>query len=326
MFGKRIRRFGMVAALMAALGMGFTACTEQATTSDMCAYTQGDGANGNDAKVHKVYYPNQRVDRGVSEKSFFFPCNARNLRFTPGSTDVNAKGEPISYIIARTNTGVEVRVELTAYWTLNQDRDVLIRDTIPLMAKSQAATSDPNVRNANFSTDGWSRGLLGENLTPKLQSTTFDVIGAMGDDVWKNPKLKADVAKKVSDQFMINVKAATGTTSDVFCGSGESSGWKNPDAPGADGNTYNCGNIRIDVTLIEPTDNTLLTNQAKASQADEEAATNEKILEAAKKKYGPDAGKYLAQQDAIKACKEAGMKVCSVGENGGVTVSTGSKE
>lgn len=305
-----IRNTAIVGTLVLAGGL-LAGCS--ATSNDMCAYTQGDETV--DAKIHDIYYPGVSISPQSNKKVYYFPCNARNLRFVDGSTDVRADGEPIGRIVTRTSTGTQVSVELTAYWTLNQDREVLKNTTIPLMMKYQAASDDSNVRNANFATNGWSKGLLGENMTPIMESVTRDVIKTSDDTVFTDPAQKRIVAEKVSKQFMENVKVATGSTSDVFCGSGESSGWEDPNNPG--NGKYTCGSVRIDVTEIVETDTSRLDARAREARAEAEGRANKAQLDAAKAKYGDKAEEVLGDLDRIKACKDAGLQICSTG---GVTV------
>ena len=299
--------------------VGLAGCSNTAaTTSDMCAYVQGDGQNGNDATVRRIVYPNQQANDDPREKVFFFPCNQRNVRFTPGSGDLYSNGQPLTYITARNKNGNEVRVDLTAYWTPNQDKEVLMKTTIPILQKYNAAVSDPSVRTENFATPGWT-GWLAENVIPTLESSTRDIVREGGNELWEDSEQKQQLAVAVAEAFMRDFKTTTGTTKDVICGSGESSGWSNPNTPGE--GTFNCGTIRIKVDRIEPLNTGLLDAKARADQASAVAAANAAELEAAKAKYGEKAGEVLGQLDVIRACREAGMTSCATNVNGGVSVS-----
>lgn len=312
----RSRVLLLIGALAALLLGGVVACgTPQATASDMCAYTQGTGSDGADADVHEVYYPGQQFTKSQRENSYYFPCNARNIRLEPGSTDVDAQGNKVSSVIARTSTGNEVSVDVVMYWTLNEDKAVLKNVFIPWCNKYQCASGDSNVRNENFSTNGWSLGVLGENAVPFFQNAVKDVVRTYGDDAWKNPDVKTELTGKISERFMTAFHAATGSTEDVFCGSGESSGWSGDVGT----STYNCGSVRISVNNIVPTDSSLLGNDARTAKADSDKAANQAQLDAAKAKYGDAAEQVLGYLDIIQACKDAGMTVCSAG---GITVGT----
>jgi hypothetical protein len=304
-------------ALLALFGGMIVACgSPSATSSDMCAYTQGTGQSGADADVHEIYYPGEQFTVGQKENAYYFPCNARNIRLEPGSTDVDAQGNQVSSVTARTSTGNLVTIDVVMYWTLNEDKDVLKNVFIPWCNKYQCASSDSSVRNDNFSTNGWSLGILGENGVPFFQNAVKDVVQAQDDNIWKNPAdAKADLASKISQRFMDSFHAATGSTENVFCASGESSGWSGDVGT----SSYNCGSVRISVNNIVPSDSSLLDNAARMAKAESDKAANQAQLDAAKAKYGDAAPQVLGYLDIIQACKAAEMTVCSAG---GMTVGT----
>jgi hypothetical protein len=311
-------------ATLAIIGLGtaltISACTStpMATTSDMCAYTQGTGRDGADALVHKVYYPGQQFSKDSRENTFTFPCNARNIRFANGSTDVWADGNRIGTITARTKDGTEVLIDIRMDWTLNQTEDVLKNVFVPICKKANCASTNSDVRNDNFSTDGWSKGLLGENATPTFYNATIDVVREYGDEVWTNPVLKDEVGQKVSMLFMQRFHANTGSTKDMFCGSGDSSGWS-----GAVGtSTFNCAPVRVTAEHIEVKDKSRLDAQAREAKAKAEQAANAAELTAAKAKYGTEAEKVLGDLARIQACRDAGMTQCGVN---GFNVGTATK-
>ena len=304
----------LILAALATIGIGaaltISGCTStpMATTSDMCAYTQGTGRDGADALVHKIYYPGQQFSKNSQENTFTFPCNARNIRFTNGSTDVWADGNRVVAITARTKDGTEVLVDIRMDWMLNQTEDVLKTVFVPLCKKANCASTNADVRNDNFATDGWSKGLLGENATPTFYNAVIDVVRGYGDEVWNNPALKDEVGQKVSALFMQRFHANTGSTKDMFCGSGESSGWS-----GAVGtSTFNCAPVRVTTERIEVKDKSRLDAQGREAKAKAEQAANTAELTAAKAKYGAEAEKVLGDLARIQACHDAGMIQCGV--------------
>jgi hypothetical protein len=295
--------------LLGLASLGLTACdTPMATSGDMCAYTVGDGLNGHDAKVGEIYLPNQKFTQHDGEKTMFFPCNSRNLRFENGTTDTDAQGKPIGPLQVYTSTGTSVTVAVRIDWTLNEGKDILKSVFIPWCSKYDCASADPTVRSDNFSTNGWTKGLLGENAVPVLTSSVTDTIQGMDDSVWKDASKKADTASAISAAFMKNIRATMGSTVDLFCGSGESSGWSG--AKPGEGN-FKCAPVRVTISSIQPTDKSLLDIQAQQAKAAMQKIANEKDLDAAKARYGSSAEQTLSDLDKIKACAES-SKECNV--------------
>lgn len=301
-------------------GLGLTACVmpNEATTSDMCAYTQGTGSGGADAKVHEVYYPGQQFTVNSRENAYWFPCNMRNLRMTEGSTDTWANKQPLGPLTVRTANNTPVKVSASMFWTLNQDKKVIEEVFIPLCNKYNCASSDANLRNANFSTDGWSFGLLGENAAPAFKQAIEDSVRAMNDSVWSDPAKKIELGQGISAAFMKTFHGYTGSTADLFCGSGETSGWTGEVGT----STFRCGNVRIVVDSVVPADSQLLDIQARKAKAEQEKAANVAELDAAKAKYGDNASSVLGDLDRIKACGDAKVSCVFTQGNNGVSVPT----
>lgn len=305
----RTKTKSLIALSALGLSLGLAACgSSAATSSDMCAYTQGTGQNNADAKVHKVYLPGEQFTKEVDENAFFFPCNSRNLRLMPGSTDVTADNKPVTSVAAYTKTGTKVIVDIRMDWMLNQDREVLEKVFIPFCAKYQCASGDAATRNDNFSTDGWSRGFLGENAVPALQTSTRDAIRTLDDKAWSDPTQKKVISAAVAQQFMDGFRATLGSTKDIMCGSGETSGWSGETL--GEG-TFKCAPVRVTVEDIKPADAALLDIQSRSAKANQEKEANNKELDAAKAKYGDKASEILGDLDRIEACAKY-SKECNV--------------
>lgn len=295
---------------MLAVAPALTGCAYVATTTDMCAYTQGDGSGGRDASIHEVFYPGQKAEKSNYELIFYFPCNQRNIRLMDGTTDVNAKGEPVGPVTSRTLDKIEVRTAVRMDWTLNQTKDILKGVFFPLCNKYSCATDNDKLRNANFSTDGWSMGFLGENATPAFQKAVRDTLAQFTYTQAQDPRVQNDeLNKAISAAFMSNMRATTGSTKDLMCSSGETSGWSNPATPGQ--GTYQCGPVRITVDSILATDPQITQLEQEKTKAEQAKDVNQKLLEAAKAKYGDKAEEILGQIDIAKAACE-GDKNCTV--------------
>jgi hypothetical protein len=295
--------------LAALASVALTACdTPRATSGDMCAYTVGNGQGSNDARVKEIHYPNEQFKQHDGENTMFFPCNTRNLRFEEGTTDTDAQGKPLGPLQVFTSTGTKVTVSARIDWTLNEDKNILTNTFLPWCSKYDCASSDPTVRSENFSTNGWTKGLLGENQVPVFTTSITDTIKSMDDSVWKEVDKKDAAASAISAAFMKGIRATMGSTADLFCGSGESSGW----ASGKPGEgDYHCGPVRVRISGIQPTDSKLLELQAQQAKAELQKDTNLKELDAAKARYGSNAEQTLSDLDKIKACAETG-KECNV--------------
>jgi hypothetical protein len=286
-----------------------TACdTDRATSGDMCAYTVGNGQNGHNASVNEVHYPNDQFKQHDGENTMFFPCNSRNLRFEEGTTDTDAQGKPLGPLRVYTSTGTQVLVSARIDFTINEDKAIIKDAFLPWCSKYRCASDDPNVRSENFAVDGWTRGLLGENHVPVLATSITDTIKGMDDSVWKEVDKKDAAASAISASFMKGIRATMGSTADLFCGSGESSGWSGKKAGEGD---YRCAPVRVTISGIQPTDSKLLELQAQQAKAELQKETNLKDLDAAKARYGSNAEQTLSDLDKIKACAETG-KECNV--------------
>lgn len=295
--------------LLALASISLTACDKpMATSGDMCAYTVGTGQNGHDAKVGEISLPNLKFTQHDNEESMFFPCNSRNLRFEEGTKDTDAQGNLLHPLQVYTSTGTQVTVAVRIDWTLNESKDVLTNAFLPWCSKYKCASNDPNVRSDTFSTDGWSKGLLGENAVPVLASSVTDTIHAMDDSVWKDVNKKTDAASAISAAFMKNIRATMGSTGDLFCGSGESSGWSGANPGEGD---FKCAPVRVRIDDIQPTDKSLLDIQAQQAKSEMQKVANQKELDAAKARYGSSAEQTLGDLDRIKACAQS-SKECNV--------------
>lgn len=306
---KTVFRIVATVGLVALAGVSLTACDKpMATSGDMCAYTVGTGQNGHDAKVNQIFLPNQQFTQHDNETTMFFPCNERNLRFEDGSRDTDAQGKPLTPLQVYTSTGTKVTVAVRIDWTLNETAGTLTNTFLPWCSKYKCASDDPNVRSDTFSTDGWSKGFLGENAVPVLASDVADTIRSMDDTAWKDVDKKSEIASAISAAFMKHIRSTMGSTADLFCASGESSHWTGAKPGEGD---YQCAPVRVSINSIQPTDTTLLDIEAQQAKAGMQKTANEKELDAAKARYGSSAEQTLGELDKIKACAQS-SKECNV--------------
>lgn len=301
---KRRRSPALLIALvlaMVAVAFGAAACADEdvSTTSAAIGFVYGDGSSGRDSKLHKIIWPDQKVSVGVNEYVVYVPGNARNYIINDGKVtgpDGNKLGDRHTPIVVRTSNNTPVKVQLSAYWTLNQSEPSL-RKFAELCFKYSCATSAQDAQSSNFApSPGWN-GLLLENFNTALEAVARQQVATVGDDIWRTQDQVAykKLGEAMSAAFADAVRARTGYTEDLFCGSGSSSGWSDPAKPGT--GTFTCGSVRIVIDKVDA------QNEDQAEVASQEQADKDRRARA-ERLYGPDkAGIFLGIQDIIRECQ-----------------------
>lgn len=303
----RVRRTAIVA-LGAVLAMtGLAGCNNTKTSAAECAYVIQNGYF--DAKhIQDIVLPGNRVNTHNTQVSYV-PCNARNFIITTRK-DVGDRSDPVRAKTAadlHTSTpAMPVVIQLTAYFQLNQHDKEAMKDFYGFCQKYDCfGSADEISHSANFASDGW-RGLLRENFSFAIDRTAVQAVQQFGPDLWNNRAEWPKVADMLSTDFANQIKTSTGSKYDYFCASGAGT---------------ECKPVRFTIEDIEPADpavkaiydqQVLVGNQKALSLA--QKAANQAALDAAKAKYGPNAGAILGQLDVINACKSTGGTcVVSVG-------------
>ncbi len=291
----------------------FSACSDVATTSQSCAFIVGDGGESGDANVHDVVYSGQRASQGTNESVVYVPCNSRNYIINAKNSK-NANGDTIGDyhkpINAVTSDGTRVGMWLTATWTLNQDKDVMLKNFYPFCEKYQCFSSTQDGKdNVNSATVGWNK-MLGENMPFAIGATARQVMPGHSDSVWKTDSGWDKIAIEMSDKFADNLRKQTGFGADLICGSGDVSQWADPQKPGK--GKFTCGKVRFVINSIEPTDPTQQKLVDQQTKAELEQRSNQASLTAAKKKYGSNGGNWLGMQDTIDKCNKVSSAKCVV--------------
>lgn len=222
------------------------------------------------------------------------------------SANGNVIGDRIQPITATTESGVEIQVTLTAYWTLNQS-DSAMRNFYNVCFKYRCASDSDIAGDANNSTPGWN-DMLGENFNPALErATKLSTIKAL-DSIWskRDPGQFQALADNISKAFADEVRKTVGYQDDLFCGSGNSQ-WSELDKPGE--GTFTCSPVRIVIDDVR-------RGQIRADESTRGAADiNAQRLKNAEALYGPGAGYWLALQDLVDKCKAAST-VCVINFGG----------
>lgn len=315
-------------------GLALSGCSAKAQ-ADQCAFVVGNGV-GDTRQVKHVELPGEKVNKGDDE-DYYIPCNARNYIIT-NDPDAGDRHTPIQ---ARTGDAVQdtvsgqsagtlipgtpVNIQLSMFWTPNQDKAVL-KDFWAFCRKYSCATSDPAGDNTeNFASPGWN-GMLRENFPFALQRAANTVLREFKPDVWNQPAVWQTVADKLGPAFMDQIRAASGTTHDFFCSSAS---------------FRSCQPVKITVEDISPVDpkvRTLVNDQINIQReaandiarikAQENVLVEQKKLAQKQSDLYSEPGyaqerKYDTLLKAIRECKASGG-TCIInlgGQDVGVNVS-----
>jgi hypothetical protein len=294
-----MKKFTSVAAglvVMAVTALGLTACGGTATPTGMCAWVVGDGQNGRDAKVKKTLYPDEKVEKGGDEIAQFVPCGPRNYIVTDGSTDLGDRRTPIE---ATTASNTPVKVQVSAFWQLNQQQDALSKFK-EFCNKYTCYTTTAEAGKSNFASDGWN-GMLAENMGPAIEAATKVAMKTVPDEIWKtkDPELTKKLATDLSASFMEALRVRTGYNVDLFCGSGNS-GWDNLEKR----ENFTCTNVRFEVTDVSARDSQAQNNANVQSQEELTKKANQSRYDSSVPLYGTDTGRWLGVQDSVKSCPQ----------------------
>jgi hypothetical protein len=201
-----------------------------------------------------------------------------------------------------TKDDTRIKVSYNAKWTVTRDKEIFKTSFMDLCNKLSCYITDDPELDDKGSTPGWDR-LLRENIqvpmTKAIQATSQE----FNDEIWRKDTKWTEFGAAVSERFAIEFRQATGlANSDVFCGTGDLSYFKNE----KDLTGFVCGPITVTIYDIEPADKNLrkMEDNRAAAKASKEA--NAQILDAATVLYGDraTAAAAIATQKAIEACND----------------------
>ena len=309
----KIKNLGVAAGVLGALLL--TGCSQAATSPDMIAVVSGNGKDGNDAKVHEVVLPGQRVNIAMDENVVYFPGNSRN--YVIDSRKAKEEVDRVTPSEGRTSEGTPVKVNLRAQWMVNQDQKIIADKFFPYCQKFVCASPDPAERGERSSTAGWVT-MLNEDMAPAIDNAVREAMPNFDDTIWTEQKGWSELAASISDEFPASMSATTGYTDDLYCGSGDSSGWDSG-TPGE--GTFTCGPVRFTILSVEAANPAQQKSNTEADAATRQKVTNKAVREAAEEKYGSNAGEVLGQLDVIEKCAAAQAN-CTIilGGNSGLPV------
>jgi len=345
---KNKRRTLAVFGIAAVAAASLTACdsTYAAATATQCAAIVGVGGADHDNKVvdrniHKILFPGQTVQLADSEGTptevaQYFACGPRNYKINDGSIkDANghAVGDRDKPTVVWTKAAdgkpsIQLNIWSTTYWTPNQGH---LFEFYALCAKYPCYTEDAGkAAQANYSEPGWN-GMLGENFGGTIDTgATFIVNGSTKElpqgftsDLVQNTNDWVKLGDAMSADFMTRIHSVTGISGvDLFCGSGNGGGWKDPAKPGQ--GEFTCLNVHTVIDKVEETDVNLRNARSASSANALQQQVNEQRVAQAKTLYGENWGYFLGVQDTIDKCKQGGQQVCVINfGNGNVSVPVG---
>jgi len=142
-------------------------------------------------------------------------------------------------------------------------------------------------------------------------------------DLVQNTNDWVKLGDAMSADFMTRIHSVTGISGvDLFCGSGNGGGWKDPAKPGQ--GEFTCLNVHTVIDKVEETDVNLRNARSASSANALQQQVNEQRVAQAKTLYGENWGYFLGVQDTIDKCKQGGQQVCVINfGNGNVSVPVG---
>jgi hypothetical protein len=300
---KHNKLFSIIALLVIASSL-LTAC--QGTSVASCAVLVGDGYP--DAVVDAVYYPGQSYsDPGTDHVIRFLPCGDRNYLITDGSKASNGitVGDETTLLQAKTSTGTDVLIGISAYFQLNQSLEAMQAFYAYQYKFGAASNQDVSGGAVNNSTPEW-LDMLGETFGPAMDRTVKECTFLTGDSIWQNgdPEQKKVLKECVVTNLKAKLRIPTGYSNvDFFCGANGSE-WANPGKPGE--GTFSCAPIDIEIDLVKKN-----PDQSNAStQGSTDLATQRRLV--GEELYGKDrAGCVLALIDIVTECNK-GTNSCNL--------------
>lgn len=296
-----------VLAMMATLPFALASCQDTKAFPSQCAYIIGNGS-GDSHQIKQIIRPGGQVHKG-DDIAEFVPCNSRNFIVT-AQADTGDRKEPALGRTAASASAPALPVKgyLRSYFTLNQSNDAL-RAFLPFCEKYGCYETDPDkvTGGSNYSTPGWN-GMLRENYSLVIDKVFRDAVAKQPPNIWQDQASWPKVAEYMSAHFAEEMRSATGSQENFFCGSWSKNGER----------TETCTPVRFDIDSISPQDDQVATIQQQTALAQQQKALNDAKAKATASRYGPLSNYYNGLQDTIAACKEAGQS-CTIIVGGGNT-------
>ena len=274
--------------------VALTACSEAKSYPSEIQFVVGKG--GGDAhKIKKIVYPGEKAKTDGDEESWYVPGNARNFIIT-NSEDRGDRKQPVQAYTAgsATNPAMQVNIYLSAYWSLNQNEDVL-RQFLPFCEKYTCYSKDHDDNDSNFASKGWN-GMLAENFSPAIDRAVIGQISNFDSSLYSDPAKWQELADLLGPAFMNEVKKgwASESTADFFCGNGSAARDKNVE----------CTPVRFVIDKIEPVDPRVVKISQDRQALEQQKSLNAAQIAQAQEKYGTSSGYFLGMMDLLQQCAD----------------------
>ena len=306
--GEYPRRFVKAVVALAVLGLfalGLSACSAKAYP-DQCALIVGSGA-GDAHNIKKVFLPGEKVEKG-DDQSYFLPCGERNYQIQSHNGD-----DPDTTYLTGTTAGdsdipgIPVKVQLSMYFTLNEDKDSLKEFWVDLCRKYKCASTsadEGDQSSTRQSVPGW-LDLLQQNFTPALQRATRQAVSDFGPDLWQQQGQSAwpKLGDEISKDFMAQIKSMTNASHPFFCAT-------------SSGTNGACKPVTVNINKVDPADPSVIKIYNEGIQQDQQKGLNEKKVAQAKELYGDNWAYVLGMEDLINACNGNPKATCIVSLGG----------
>lgn len=304
-------------------------CGTSSTYTFQCAFVTGRGPSDTQ-EIKQVLLPGEKVVRDPDDQDWYVPCNDRNFII-----DKEGNGDwPIS-LAGRTlpdqegGLGIAVNGEVSTYWELNRDREVLalfFEYCMKFFCADPDGSSYETQAATNNASAGWMEMLF--ETDPTALDRAFKVALAQFDvSIVDEPGRWHELAAAMQAPYMAELRRVTGSTDvDLFCASGSFE-------------TGTCAPINISIDELIIVDPAVVGNRTEQARRladlrlnldriEDERALFEQQQELendqadhiaslyAQPGY-PDERRYQAQLEMIEACVAAGQKcVILIGQDG----------
>ncbi|KKT71943.1 MAG: hypothetical protein UW68_C0052G0008 [Candidatus Collierbacteria bacterium GW2011_GWB1_44_6] len=190
-------------ALFVIASMVLAACGAFTASPGFCGLYMGDGTYDND--IDKIIYPGQEIPNTLEDyhKIMYLPCNERNYLINSGK-EQHIDGSPIgdlhTPLEAKTSSGTDVFVEISVYWTLNQNFDAMT-GFYAYQLKFKAASETDISGDENSSTPGWNK-MLGETMLPAVKRSIVEAMSLTSDAIWQSNDVDQ---RTIAEEYAISV-------------------------------------------------------------------------------------------------------------------------
>lgn len=302
------------------VGGFLVACGTTSTYPFQCAFVTGRGVSDT-FEIKTVLLPGEKVTRDGDDEDWYVPCNDRNFivdKEGNGDWSISMEGRTIPDVEG--GLGIEVWGEMSTYWELNRDREVLeifFEYCQKFTCADAESSSYSSQAGTNNSSAGWMEMLY--ETDPGALDRAFKVALAQFEvSIVDQPGRWPELAAAMQEPYMAELRRATGSGNvDLFCASGSAE-------------VGQCLPISISIDELTIVDQNVLQNREEQArrQADlqlgldrvedertlfeQQAALEDERADHIASLYATpgyaDERRYQAQLELVQACANAAQK------------------